>query len=60
MTQLTGKDHSYLFASATAYCTNHQGQGKREGGKTIVSANGKTQRWICAACAEARLAKKSA
>lgn len=40
--------------SMPRYCTNHMAVAPVAGGKWLASPNGKTRRWICAACLERR------
>lgn len=46
-----------MSAGEPRYCTHHQGKAPVAGGKRIVSTNGRSRRWLCAACAERRKAK---
>ena len=50
--------HDRINSNPTHYCTNHMGLAPKAGGEYIVSANGKTRRWICASCLARRKARR--
>lgn len=60
MSRLQGKDFSHLFANRDRFCNQHQGKAPEEGGKWITTNNGRSRRWICAMCLEARQARQEA
>lgn len=45
--------HQWLF-DGKQHCSSHQGKADKAGGHWIVRNGGKSRRWICAACAQAR------
>ena len=54
-----GREHSPLFGN-TRYCTHHMGVTLIEGGEWLVTEKGRCRRWICAACNERRIERKTA
>lgn len=39
------------------YCSHHMGFSRNHEGQWIVAKGGKTRRWICCACVEAKASK---
>jgi Zn-finger protein len=54
MATVAKKRHFDQSIGQFRYCTNHQGITESAGGKWITSTNGRTRRWICKACLEAK------
>lgn len=49
--------HRWLFTDKQ-HCSGHQGMADKKGGEWLVTNGGKSRRWICAACAQARAERK--